>query len=130
MVKSAENALNEIDVVLMLIEPTEKVLEKDKYVLEYLKNVKTPVILVINKIDTIEKQKLLQVIDNYRKEYRFAEVVPYFSNKGTKYRRTFLNVIQKIFTRRSSIFSRRYGNRPTRKTNCFEIIREKALHLL
>ena len=50
MVKSAENALNEIDIVLMLIEPTEKVLEKDKYVIEYLKNVKTPVILVINKI--------------------------------------------------------------------------------
>ncbi len=118
MVKSAENALNEIDVVLMLIEPTEKVLEKDKYVLEYLKNVKTPVILVINKIDTIEKQKLLQVIDNYRKEYRFAEVVPISAIKGQN-TEELLNVIQKIFTRRSSIFSRRYGNRPTRKTNCF-----------
>ena len=53
MVKSAENTLNEVDVVLMLIEPTEKYVEIDKYIIDRFKNIKTPIILVINKTDTI-----------------------------------------------------------------------------
>ena len=129
MVKSAENALNEIDVVLMLIEPTEKVLEKDKYVLEYLKNVKTPVILVINKIDTIEKQKLLQVIDNYRKEYRFAEVVPISAIKGQN-TEELLNVIQKYLPEGPQYFPEDMVTDQPERQIVSEIIREKALHLL
>ncbi len=129
MVKSAENALNEIDVVLMLIEPTEKVLEKDKYVLEYLKNVKTPVILVINKIDTIEKQKLLQVIDNYRKEYRFAEVVPISAIKGQN-TEELLNVIQKYLPEGPQYFPEDMVTDQPERQIVSEIIREKTLHLL
>ena len=124
MVKSAENALNEIDVVLMLIEPTEKVLEKDKYVLEYLKNVKTPVILVINKIDTIEKQKLLQVIDNYRKEYRFAEVVPISAIKGQN-TEELLNVIQKYLPEGPQYFPEDMVTDQPERQIVSEIIREK-----
>ena len=129
MVKSAENALNEIDVVLMLIEPTEKVLDKDKYVLEYLKNVKTPVILVINKIDTVEKQKLLQVIDNYRKEYRFADVVPISAIKGQN-TEELLNVIQKYLPEGPQYFPEDMVTDQPERQIVSEIIREKALHLL
>lgn len=129
MVKSAENALNEIDVVLMLIEPTEKVLDKDKYVLEYLKNVKTPVILVINKIDTVEKQKLLQVIDNYRKEYRFAEVVPISAIKGQN-TEELLSVIQKYLPEGPQYFPEDMVTDQPERQIVSEIIREKALHLL
>lgn len=129
MVKSAENALNEIDVVLMLIEPTEKVLDKDKYVLEYLKNVKIPIILVINKIDTVEKQKLLQVIDNYRKEYRFAEVVPISAIKGQN-TEELLNVIQKYLPEGPQYFPEDMVTDQPERQIVSEIIREKALHLL
>ena len=83
MVRSAENTFNEVDLVLMLIEPTEKVMEMDQYVIDRLENVKTPVVLVINKIDTIEREKLLQVIEAYRKLYSFTEVVPISAMKGS-----------------------------------------------
>ena len=129
MVKSAENALNEIDVVLMLIEPTEKVLDKDKYVLEYLKNVKTPVILVINKIDTVEKQKLLQVIDNYRKEYRFAEVVPISAIKGQN-TEELLNVIQKYLPEGPQYFPEDMVTDQPERQIVSEKKKKKALHLL
>ncbi len=129
MVKSAENALNEIDVVLMLIEPTEKVLEKDKYVMEYLKNVKTPVILVINKIDTIEKEKLFQVIDNYRQIYDFAEVVPISAIKGQN-TQELLEVIQKYLPEGPQYFPDDMVTDQPERQIVSEIIREKALHLL
>ena len=69
MVRAAENTFNEVDLVLFLIEPAEQPHPLDLYVIERLKNVKTPVILVINKIDTIEREKLLAVIDTYSKLY-------------------------------------------------------------
>ena len=76
MMRSAETTFNEVDLVLMLIEPTTEVQTMDEYVLERIKNVKTPVVLVINKIDTVEREALLEVISVYSKAYPFAEVVP------------------------------------------------------
>ena len=76
MVRSAETTFNEVDLVLMLIEPTTEVGPQDQYVLERIKNVKTPVVLVINKIDTVERDTLLEVITTYSKLHNFAEIVP------------------------------------------------------
>ena len=129
MVKSAENALNEVDVVLMLIEPTERVLEMDKYVIERLKNVKTPVVLVINKIDTIEKQKLLKVIDQYRQIYDFAEVVPISAIKGQN-TESLLHVIEKYLPEGPQYFPEDMVTDQPERQIVAEIIREKALHLL
>ena len=129
MVKSAENALNEVDVVLMLIEPTERVLEMDKYVIERLKNVKTPVVLVINKIDTIEKQKLLKVIDQYRQIYDFAEVVPIYAIKGQN-TESLLHVIEKYLPEGPQYFPEDMVTDQPERQIVAEIIREKALHLL
>ncbi len=129
MVKSAENALNEVDVVLMLIEPTECVLEMDKYVIERLKNVKTPVVLVINKIDTIEKQKLLKVIDQYRQIYDFAEVVPISAIKGQN-TESLLHVIEKYLPEGPQYFPEDMVTDQPERQIVAEIIREKALHLL
>ena len=68
MMRSAETTFNEVDLVLMLIEPTTEVQTMDEYVLERIKNVKTPVVLVINKIDTVEREALLEVIRKYLPE--------------------------------------------------------------
>ena len=96
MVRSAENTFKEVDLVLFLVEPTDKVLEADQYVLEKLGNVKTPVVLVINKIDTVpDKEKLLGIIDAYRKLYPFKEVVPISAATGSN-TETLLSVIRKF----------------------------------
>lgn len=82
MVNAAKSTLNEADVILWLVEPTDYIGAGEKSIIENLKQVKTPIILVINKIDTVKKEELLHIIDTYRKELQFAEVVPVSALKG------------------------------------------------
>lgn len=129
MVRSAENTFNEVDLVLMLIEPTEKVVEMDQYVIDRLENVKTPVVLVINKIDTIEREKLLQVIEAYRKLYTFAEVVPISAMKGSN-TDALMDVIKKYLPEGPQYFPEDMVTDQPERQIASEIVREKALYLL
>ncbi len=72
----AESTLKEVDVILWLVEPTDYIGAGEQHIIEQLKKVKIPVILVVNKIDTVKKEQLLASIDLYRKQLDFAEVVP------------------------------------------------------
>lgn len=76
MVKQAEATLKEVDTILFVVDATEKLGAGETYILERLKTVETPVVLVINKIDLIERQLLLPIIDLYCRQYSFAEVIP------------------------------------------------------
>ena len=77
MVNVAEHTLNEVDLILWLVEPTDYIGAGEQHIIEMLKNTKTPVILVINKLDTLsERDQMLTYIDTYRKVYDFAEIVP------------------------------------------------------
>ncbi len=76
MVNVAEHSLREVDVILWLVEPTDYIGAGEQHIIEELKKVKTPVILVVNKIDTVKKEQLLEYIDIYRKQLNFAEIVP------------------------------------------------------
>ncbi len=76
MVHVAEHSLREVDVILWLVEPTDYIGAGEQHIIEQLRKVKTPVILVVNKIDTVKKEQLLASIDLYRKQLDFAEVVP------------------------------------------------------
>ena len=90
MVNVAEQTLKEVDVVLWLVEPTDFIGAGERHIAEQLEKVKTPVILVINKVDTIKKEEILRFIDNYRKIYDFAEIVPvsaYETDCGRAYKR-------------------------------------------
>lgn len=69
MVTVAEKTLSEVDVILWLVEPSNFIGAGERHIIEQLKKGKTPVILVINKIDTVKKEQLLEYIDTYRKEY-------------------------------------------------------------
>ncbi len=129
MVRSAENTFNEVDLVLMLIEPTEKIVELDRYVIERLKNVKTPVVLVINKIDTVEKENLLAVIHAYSMLYDFAEVVPISAMKGQN-TDSLLEVIRKYLPEGPQYFPGDMVTDQPERQIAAEIIREKALYLL
>ena len=76
MVHVAENTLKEVDAILWLVEPSTFIGAGERHIIEVLKKVSTPVILVINKIDTVKKEEIAACIDTYRKELDFAEVVP------------------------------------------------------
>ena len=76
MVSVAEHSLKEVDVVLWLVEPTDYIGAGEQHIVEHLSKLKVPVILVINKIDTVKREQLLVYIDAYRKLMDFAEIVP------------------------------------------------------
>ena len=66
MLQVAERTLNEVDVVLWLVEPSTFIGGGEKYIIEQLSKIKTPIILVINKIDTVAEKDILEAIDTYK----------------------------------------------------------------
>ena len=76
MVSVAEGTLKQVDVILWLVEPSTFIGAGERHILDLLKKVKTPVILVINKIDTVSNPDLIPVyMETYRKEYDFADMI-------------------------------------------------------
>ena len=76
MVSVAENTLKEVDVILWLVEPTTFIGAGERHIAEQLAKVSTPVILVINKIDTVKKEEILTFIAAYKDICNFAEIIP------------------------------------------------------
>lgn len=76
MVNVAEKTLKEVDVILWLVEPSTFIGAGEQHIAEQLKDINVPVILVINKIDTVKKEEILVFIDAYRKILDFAEIIP------------------------------------------------------
>ena len=77
MVNVAENTLKEVDVILWLVEPTTFIGAGERHIAEQLSKIKTPVILVINKIDTVKsKEEILTFIAAYKDILNFAEIIP------------------------------------------------------
>jgi GTPase len=76
MVKTALATYNEVDVILMLVEATEPAGGGDRFIIETLSQVKTPVFLLINKVDLIKKEALLPLMQEYSKLYNFVEIIP------------------------------------------------------
>ena len=76
MVNVAEQTLNEVDVILWLVEPTTFIGAGERHIAEQLAKVSTPVILVINKIDTVKKEEILTFIAAYKDICNFAEIIP------------------------------------------------------
>ncbi|MBO5469428.1 MAG: GTPase Era [Lachnospiraceae bacterium] len=76
MLNAAENTLKEVDVILWLVEPTTFIGAGERYILEQLEKVHTPVILVVNKTDTVGEEEVFKAIDTYKEVYDFKEIVP------------------------------------------------------
>ena len=76
MVKTALATYNEVDVILLLAEATEQPGAGDKFIIGTLSNVRSPVFLLINKMDLIKKEELLPLMQEYNKLYSFAEIIP------------------------------------------------------
>jgi GTP-binding protein Era len=82
MLKVAESTLNEVDVVMWIVEATTFIGAGERYIIEQLKHVKTPIIVVVNKIDTVSEEMVFQAIDTYKDACDFAEIVPVSALKG------------------------------------------------
>lgn len=76
MVSVAENTLKEVDVILWLVEPTTFIGAGERHIAEQLSRVKTPVMLIINKIDTVKREEILTFIAAYKDICNFAEIIP------------------------------------------------------
>lgn len=82
MVNVAKKTLNEVDVVLWLVEPTTFIGAGEQHIASQLKKVKTPVVLVINKIDSVKREEVFLAIAAYKDIYDFAEIVPVSARNG------------------------------------------------
>lgn len=82
LVKTAKTTFKEVDLILFLIDAEEGLGGGDRFIIHHLKQVKTPVFLVVNKIDRVHPDQLLPLIDQYRSLYPFTEVVPVSALKG------------------------------------------------
>lgn len=82
MVEAAYSALREVDAIMFMISADQKRGPGDNFILERLKNQSVPVYLIINKIDKIHPDELLAIIDDYRQEMDFKEVIPISATEG------------------------------------------------
>lgn len=82
MVEVALRTLRQADVLLFLVEANRFGAPGDRYILDHLREVKAPVLLLINKIDLIPRKELLPQMDSYRQQFEFAEIVPVSALKG------------------------------------------------
>lgn len=129
MVGAAKKTISEVDVVLWLVEPTNYIGAGEKLIIEQLKGCKAPVILVINKIDTVKREEVFEYIDVYRKEMDFAEIVPVSALKG-KNTETLISCIAKYLPYGPAYYDEdTITDQPMRQIVA-ELIREKALRSL
>lgn len=129
MVNVAERTLKEVDVILWLVEPTTFIGAGERHIAEQLSKVNTPVILVINKIDTVKKEEVLTFIDAYRKILDFAEIVPVSALKGVN-KDTLIEVIFKYLPYGPMFYDEDTVTDQPMRQIASEMIREKALKLL
>lgn len=130
MVNVAEHTLKEVDLVLWLVEPTTYIGAGEQHIAEQLNQGKTPVILVINKIDTIKNQEeILTFINAYKDICEFAEIVPVSALKD-KNTDLMLELIYKYLPAGPQYYDEDTVTDQPMRQIAAELIREKALRLL
>ena len=130
MVNVAEHTMSEVDVILWLVEPTTFIGAGERHIAEQLQKVKTPVMLVINKIDTVKNQdEILKFIDAYKDICNFAEIVPVSALKG-KNTELVTELIFKYLPEGPQFYDEDTVTDQPMRQIAAELIREKALRLL
>ncbi|MGX8715752.1 MAG: GTPase Era, partial [Lachnospiraceae bacterium] len=129
MVNVAERTLTEVDVVLWLVEPDEKAGPGDTIILEKLQRIKTPVILIINKIDTIDKSEVGSRIRYWQSLHQFKAVIPVSALRGLNMD-TVLDEIRKYLPEGPMYYDADTVTDQPMRQIAAEIIREKALRRL
>ncbi len=129
MVNVAERTLSEVDVLLWLVEPTSYIGAGEQAIAEKLKTVDIPVILVINKIDTVKKEEILKFIEAYRNILDFSQIVPVSALKAENTDRL-IDVIFQYLPEGPMYYDEDTVTDQPERQIVAELIREKALRLL
>jgi GTP-binding protein Era len=128
LLKMAENTLKEVDLILMVMDVTAEMGPGERYILDALKNVKTPVILVVNKIDQTAKTNILPVLEKYRSEFNFAALVPVSALNGSNLENLTAEIKKHLPEGPKYYPDDTITDQPERLIIA-ELIREKAIHL-
>lgn len=126
--KQAYFTINDVDVILFLVDITESLGSGDKFILEVLKNANKPVILVINKIDLLPKEKILEKISEYKDLYNFEEIVPVSAIKKDNIDRL-REVLKKYLPDNIKFYDDQTYTNVSTNFLISEIVREKILNL-
>lgn len=130
MVKVSTRTLRDVDMVLWLVEPSTFIGESDEHIFEILSSVNIPIILAINKMDSLkQKEDMLEVIAKYSSRMQFAEVVPVSALKGTNTDKL-LDIIFKYLSEGPMYYDEDTVTDQPIKQIAAELIREKALRFL
>jgi GTPase len=128
MVDVALEAIKDVDVLALVVDVSAKMGKGDRYLLDLLKDVSRPVLLVLNKVDLVAKPKLLPIIDEYRRAHPFAELVPVSARDGTN-----VDVLEQLFLQHlpegEPLYPPDYLTDQTERFWVAEIIREQVLQL-
>ncbi|AXU87393.1 TPA: GTPase Era [Clostridioides difficile] len=130
MVKAATEAFKNVDLILFVVDDSKKIGPGDRKIIEDLRSVKTPIILVVNKIDQLDqKDELFDIIKMYDREGIFKEIVPISALKG-KNTDTLIKVIQNYLEEGPKYFPDYMITDQPERVLIAELIREKVLHYL
>ncbi|MBB4825754.1 GTP-binding protein Era [Sporosarcina luteola] len=128
MVKSARNTLKEVDIIMFMVNANEPIGSGDRFIIELLRTTKTPVFLVINKIDLIHPDELLTIITTYTSEYEFAEIVPLSALNGNNVERL-METLENYLPEGPKYYPDDQVTDHPERFIISELIREKVLHL-
>lgn len=129
MVSTALDSMRDVDVVALVVDAAVKPGPGDRFMLDVLKELKTPVILVLNKVDLIRKTRLLPLIDSYRQSHPFVEFVPVSAADGTN-----VDVLERLLLtylpEGEPLFPPEYLTDQTERFFAAEIVREQVLRMM
>ncbi|MET3195949.1 GTPase Era [Bacillus sp. OAE603] len=128
MVKVAQESIKDVDATLFMVNADEGFGRGDEFIIEKLQGTRSPVILVINKIDTIHPEELFNIITKYKDLFEFAEIVPISALQGNNVDRL-LEVIKKYLPEGPQYYPANQVTDHPERFIISELIREKVLHL-
>lgn len=128
MVETALSTLNEVDMVLFMVNVSEKMGPGDRFIMERLENIKTPVFLVLNQIDKVHPDELLPIITAYQSEMDFDEIIPVSAIDGNNVDRL-LQVISSYLEEGPQFYPSDQVSDHPEYFIVQELIREKVLQL-
>ncbi|MBM6265746.1 GTPase Era [Staphylococcus epidermidis] len=128
MMRVAKNTLSEIDAIMFMVNVNEDIGRGDEYIMEMLKNVKTPIFLVLNKIDLVHPDTLMPKIEQYQSYMDFTDIIPISALEGLNVDH-FIDVLKSFLPEGPKYYpDNQISDRPEQFV-VSEIIREKILHL-
>jgi GTP-binding protein Era len=126
MMHTAVDAMREVDVLGVVVDAAEPTGKGDRFVIDLIKDVKAPIVLILNKIDLIKKTRLLPILERYAKEDRFAEMVPISASTGDNVDRLERLLIDRL-PEGEALYPADYLTDQPERFLAAEIVREKLL---